>query len=344
MNGDRNRGRRAPGWATLPAAALLACAGAAEPRPAAQAWANEGRWPRGPRAVASTPEKQFEAGERQERLGAPRQAAEAFRLVAEEYPWAEGVRDQVGRPRLFSEEARLRAAENLTRSGDLGKAREQVEELERFYPLQTEGDRVFRTPKLLDLYGRVLTGLGRAYLEGRGEGGTYSLRSRLRKARLLFRKVLDTDPEGRWADDAYLGLGECEEALGCWRTARDHYQKLTEQFPESEQRPRAEGRIAHCLDRMEPRPAYSEAEVEEARRRILLQRQARPDADLAGLGEDVALLDIRQARKRFENGLFYAINGHYRAAEVYFEMVRERHPDTVWAEKAAEELEKLRRR
>jgi outer membrane protein assembly factor BamD (BamD/ComL family) len=68
------------------------------------------------------------------------------------------------------------------------------------------------------------------------------------------------------------------------------------------------------------------------------------DLDLAALEENERMLNSRMAEKRFEQARFYAINGHYRAAEVYYELIKSRYPETPWAKKAEEELLKVRQR
>ncbi|MGD0091883.1 MAG: tetratricopeptide repeat protein, partial [Planctomycetota bacterium] len=151
-----------------------------------------------------------------------------------------------------------------------------------------------------------------------------------------------------WADDAIMGLGECAEALGDYDEAIRRYKEMLEKFPRSELRAEVEGHIAACISRRKPLPEYTEADTDEARRRI---EQAKQDAkadnadlDLVALEENEKLLAERQARKRYEQALFYEKNGHFRAAEVYLELVKERFPDSVWAEKAKVALERLKRR
>jgi TolA-binding protein len=290
-------------------------------------WANNGRWPRGPVAVEVTPDKQVAKARRLQEIGDSRQAAEQYRRLADAYSESEQA-----------EEGLVHSARNYLAAGDFTKCREQLDELRRRYA----------NPTYLDAIGECEIALGRGYLEAKGEGGTYRLASRMRKANLIFKRQLDQDPQGRWADDALMGLGECAETLFDYDTAIKKYKELLEKYPRSELRAEAEGHIATCINKREPQPEYTESETEEAQRRI---RQAYDEAasedvdlDVAALQENEKILSERQARKRYEQALFYLKNQHFRAAEVYFELVKARWPDSAWSDKAKIELEKLKRR
>jgi len=290
-------------------------------------WVNEGRWPRGPEAVENTPEKQSAKAKRLQGIGDSKQAAEQYKRLGNVYSESD-----------LAEEGLVRSAKNYLAAGDFTKCREQLNELRRRYA----------SPSFLDEMGDVEIALGRGFLEGKGEGGTYRLKSRIRKATAIFQKQYDLDPQGRWADDALMGLGECAEAVQDYDGAIKKYKELLEKFPRSELRAEAEGHIAACINRREPQPEYTESDTAEALRRI---QQAKEDAqtdeadlDLVALEENEKLLAERQARKRYEQALFYEKNLHFRAAEVYLELVKERYPDSEWAEKAKAELDKLRRR
>ena len=49
-------------------------------------------------------------------------------------------------------------------------------------------------------------------------------------------------------------------------------------------------------------------------------------------------------KKRYDQAIFYKINGKYRAAEVYFELIIERYPKSKLVAKAKHELEDMKRR
>ncbi|MCY3020613.1 MAG: tetratricopeptide repeat protein [Planctomycetota bacterium] len=291
------------------------------------AWVNEGKWPRGPAAVEPTPEKQSAKAKRLQGIGDSRQAAEQFKRLGNVYSESD-----------LAEEGLVLSARNYLAAGDYTKCREQLTELRRRYA----------NPAFLDVIGEVEIALGRGFLEGKGEGGTYRLASRIRKATAIFQKQYDLDPQGRWADDALMGLGECAEALADYDTAIKKYKELLEKYPRSELRAEVESHIASCINKREPRPEYTESETDDVRRRIQQAKEEaeadNADLDMAALEENERILGERQARKRYEQAQFYIKNAHFRAAEVYFELIKERYPDSPWAEKAKRELEQLRRR
>jgi outer membrane protein assembly factor BamD (BamD/ComL family) len=290
-------------------------------------WVTEGRWSRGPLAVAPTPQKQVERARKLAEIGDSRQAADQYKRLANVFSESD-----------LAEEGLILSSKYYLAAGDFTAAREQLDELRRRYA----------NPSYLDAIGEVEIRLGRGFLEGKGEGGTYLLKSRIRKATAIFQRLLNSDPEGRWADDAMLGLGQCSETLFDYDAAIKYYKDLLEKYPRSELRATAESRIATCINKREPQPEYTESDTEEARRRI---QQARDEAlaedvdiDLVALEENEKVLADRQARKRYEQAQFYMKNAKYRAAEVYFELVKTRYPSSEWAKKSADELIKLRQR
>ena len=290
-------------------------------------WANEGKWPRGPQAVEPTPEKQEVKAKRLQGIGDSRQAADQFRRLADVYSES-----------TEAEEGLILSAKNYLAAGDFTHCREEINELRRRYA----------NPTFLDAIGEVEIALGRGFLEGKGEGGTYTLKSRLRKATAIFQRQLDSDPQGRWAADALFGLGQCAQVIHDYTLAIKNYKLLLEKYPRSELRAEAEGNIAICISRRDPTPEKTESDTEEAQRRIkqAFDEAASEDVDLdiEALKENETILKERQARKRYEQALFYEKNAHFHAAEVYLELVRDRFPDTPWAEKAKAELEKIRKR
>jgi tetratricopeptide (TPR) repeat protein len=207
--------------------------------------------------------------------------------------------------------------------------------------------RRYVNPSYLDAMGEVEIALGRGFLDGKGEGGTYMLASRIRKAKAIFQKQYDGDPQGRWADSALFGLGNCAEVLLDYAGAIKKYKELLDKYPRSQLRAEVESHIAMCIARHHPTPIYSESETEEARQRIALAKdeanQDNEDIDKAALDENEKMLVDRMAEKRFDQGMFYKKNNKYRAAEVYFELIKERYSKTKWAAKARAELEDMRK-
>ncbi len=128
-----------------------------------------------------------------------------------------------------------------------------------------------------------------------------------------------------------------------WKSRNDYdgaikkYKELLEKYPRSELRAEVESHIAFCINRRRPIPEYTESETDDARNRINIAREEagleNDDLDKAALDENEKMLIERMAQKRFDQAMFYKINGHYRAAEVYFEVQtgRKKFPKTKWA-------------
>ncbi|MFH0938858.1 MAG: tetratricopeptide repeat protein [Planctomycetota bacterium] len=291
-------------------------------------WVNEGHWPRSSTSVEITPEKQAAKAKRMQNIGDFKQAAEQYKRLANVY-------SESG----LEEEGLVLSARNYLAAGDYTKCRDQLNELRRRYA----------NPTYLDATGEVEIALARGYLEGKGEGGTYLFKSRIRKARAIFQRQLDQDPEGRWADNALFGLAQCDQAVREYDGAIKKYKDLLEKYPRSELRAETEGNIAICINKREPLPEYTgqdeELILKEIERAKLDASEGDDvDVDIGLLEEHQKVLTDRQARKRYEQALFYIKNRHFRAAEVYLELIKDRYPNSLWAEKSKVELEAIRKR
>lgn len=312
--------------AVVPVSQLAVCA-AESPDNDLAVWVNERKWARGPHATETTPEKQSQRAKKLEGIGDTRQAAEQFKRLADEFSESD-----------LAEEGLVLSARNFLKAGDFTRCREQLTELRRRYV----------NPTYLDAMGEVEIALGRGFLDAKGEGGTYRLASRIRKATAIFKKQYEGDPQGRWADDALFGLGNCAEALHGYDDAIKKYKELLEKYPRSELRAEVESHIAFCINRRHPTPEWSESETDDARARIAVAKEEagidKEDLDTIALEENEKLLIERMAEKRFSQAMFYKINNHFRAAEVYFELIKERYAKTKWAAKSKIELEEMRKR
>jgi tetratricopeptide (TPR) repeat protein len=285
-------------------------------------WVSEQQWSRGPNSVESTPSKQMEKAKHLETIGDVRQAADAYKRLADVYRES----DQ-------SEEALVYAAKNYLAAGNYTSSREMLKELRRR----------FVHPTYLDAMGQVETALARGFLEGKGEGGTYTLASRLRKARSIYNHILDEDSEGRWADRALLGLGQCYEAEANWDEAIKKYKQILEQYPNSDLRTEAEGRIGYCLRSREPIPNKDMSQEKDIQDRLAhALRSGDPTVDAVAVKANLDTLNERQSQRRYEMAQFYIKNGHKRGAEIYLESIRENNPSSPWAKKAEEQLKWLK--
>ncbi len=290
-------------------------------------WVNEQKWPRGPHAVEATAEKQSQKAKRLESIGDSMQAAEQYKRLGDEFSESD-----------LAEEGLVLSARNWLKAGNFTKCREQLTELRRRYV----------NPTYLDAIGEVEISLARGFLDGKGEGGTYQFASRIRKAIAIFKKEYDSDPQGRWADDALFGLGNCAEAVHDYDGAIKKYKEMLDKYPRSELRAEVESHIVFCINRRHPLPQYSESDSVEAQARLTLAREEAADGgddiDKIALEESDKLLIERMAEKRFEQAMFYKINRHYRAAEVYFEVIKEKYPKTKYGPKAKAELDDMKKR
>jgi TolA-binding protein len=290
-------------------------------------WVSDGRWPRGKESAMETPAAQLARAMDLEKAGSPGAAAVEYEKLIRIFPES-----------AEAEKAHLGAGRCRFLCGQFRAAEEQLAELRRR----------FAKTELLDAAAEIEVSIARGYLDGKGADGGLPLRTRTRRARAIFERILKDDAMSRWADDAMFGLGLCHKTLGRYDLAIEQFKEMLDRYPWSELKAEAEMQIAECVALENPSPDYEDSEERDIRTRLDATRNEAyakgRELDDAALRDAERILAERQAKKKYDQAVFYEGNGKWRAAEVCLEFLIARYPDTKWAEMARERLEVLRKR
>jgi outer membrane assembly lipoprotein YfiO len=174
--------------------------------------------------------------------------------------------------------------------------------------------------------------LGRALIEARGTVLVFSYSRFLDGVRVL-EKVIEHAPFGSWADDAVFAIAEAHRERGNFEEARDHYERLLKNYPDSALSRRAVIGRAACNYQLTEGAPYDSKPAEDAAKD--LDRLAR---SAAGGGPDVAdrrdALRDTLARGHYESALYYFRNQNVDAGLRYLETVLAKYPDTTYAARA----------
>lgn len=155
----------------------------------------------------------------------------------------------------------------------------------------------------------------------------------------VFEEAYNSEPWGEYADDSLFGIGESLKGRRKYAEAIERYQKLIDTFPDSPFVPRAKLAQATCYDlksRGWERDYLSMSRAAETLREI------KPDADVAEQAEAYReIIEDRLAHKHFDTAKFYSRRKKYVSSAVYLNKVIREFPNTVWAELAKVELERI---
>lgn len=150
----------------------------------------------------------------------------------------------------------------------------------------------------------------------------------LDKAIEIFQHVVDEAPYGEYAAHAQLRLGECYIKQRRFGEANRAFQKVVDDYPSSPFVEDAKFKIAFCARQLSLEASYDQSATVEAIDWFESFIASHPSSDLVPEAQE----SLRQLRLIKIQGLlqiahFYEIQGHPRAAALYYEEIVEGYPD-----------------
>lgn len=143
---------------------------------------------------------------------------------------------------------------------------------------------------------------------------------------------------GRGTDlgqDAQFYLAESYFNNRQYLIAASEYQRYTNFYPRSERRETADFKQALSYYNMSPRYNLDQTNTRQAIERFRLFNARYPDSELvAESSTKIEELRAKLSRKHYEAAQFYMRTNRFRAATVYHDLVIDRYPETVWAERS----------
>lgn len=151
----------------------------------------------------------------------------------------------------------------------------------------------------------------------------------------ILRKVYEHQPAGDLADDVVLRIADHYWSKRQWPEAEDYYDRYCREYPNGEAVQRAELNRAKCAIEKCRGPRYDTTVLQLAYDRLRQFQQKFPE-----MAEKEGVADLLvQIRSQQAEGLYEIAARHHRAnqplaAAFYAEKLRDKYPDTPWAEKA----------
>lgn len=158
---------------------------------------------------------------------------------------------------------------------------------------------------------------------------------RWRDAINAFETVLSIGRGTDIGQDAQYYLAESYYNSNQFLLAASEYERYSSSHPSSSRREHADFRAALSYYQMSPRYKVDQSNSLQAIERFRLFLARYPNSERAEEATDI-IEELRDklAQKTYESGRFYMRTDSFRAAAIYFDLVLDRYPETVWAEQA----------
>jgi len=161
---------------------------------------------------------------------------------------------------------------------------------------------------------------------------------RLQEGVKALERVIEHAPFGTLADRAVYAIGEAYFNDGDYEAARDHYDRLLKQYPNSELIIRARVRRATCNQKLVAGSPYDMRPVERAKADMDVLVKLSGNREVAAQAAEMGEL---LARGDYETGLFYFGRANIEGGVRYMKAVIVRYPETEYAARALRIMEFL---
>ena len=160
----------------------------------------------------------------------------------------------------------------------------------------------------------------------------------------IFRAVIDNAPYSKYADMAQYKIGLVLKNLGRLIESKEEFEKLINEYPQSQWLKAAKYQIALIDARIAPEPGYSQESTRDAVKGFEEFVEQYPEAELSkDAREKIRELKEKEAKNNFDIAKFYEKQKSFESAKIYYKCVFEDYPETFWAAKALEQYQILER-
>lgn len=165
------------------------------------------------------------------------------------------------------------------------------------------------------------------------------------KAIEIFSKVVENAPYGKYADIAQYKLGHCYMDLQDYINAALAFKKIIENYPKSPLVDDAKYQIAVCAAASTTGPEYNEEDTDKAIKEFRDFVKRYPDSEMEREARNfLGKLEDQKAQNQFNIAQFYERQGNRDSAIIYYEEILADYPQSVWAVRALERVQIIRKR
>ena len=158
----------------------------------------------------------------------------------------------------------------------------------------------------------------------------------------IFRNIVSKIPYSEYAPRAQYKVGTILVQLGRYEEAREAFQKVIDNYSDSEWAAPAKYQLALATSMASPGVDYDSTYLKEAAGRLDEFIKSYPEAKISRQAEEqLKILRNREAKKTFDTGQFYANQEKYESSIIYYKEVVNSYPDSDYYNLAVEEIEEL---
>lgn len=189
--------------------------------------------------------------------------------------------------------------------------------------------------------------IGIKLMEGRGERGVLARTFGSEETAVtdIFNAVIKNAPYGEFAAPSRYKIGLYLVENELYQEARDEFEKVMNDYPDSEWAKAAKYQIALADAKRSTKPAYDQKITQSAVEEFKDFVESYPDAELSGEAkEQIQRLREKEAQSRFQIAEFYEKQKKYEAAKIYYQTVADGFKNSAWAGRALKKVREMNQR
>ncbi len=161
----------------------------------------------------------------------------------------------------------------------------------------------------------------------------------------IYKKVVANAPYSKYAPISQFRIGELYKEIEFYQEARDAFQKVLENYPDSDMATQAKFQVAMCASIASGGSDYDQALAEQAIEEFDEFTRQNPDSELVkkALKEKKEIIEDR-AENYFNTARFYERIGKHKSASIYYQKILDEFPDASIAPEALNKLEASKKR
>ncbi len=158
----------------------------------------------------------------------------------------------------------------------------------------------------------------------------------------VFRQVIRNAPYGEFAAPSQYKIGLYLQGKQLYQEARDEFEKVLNDYPNTEWAKAAHYQIALSDARRSPAAQYDQKVTQIAVEEFKKFKENYPDAELSDKAQEkIGELREKEAENNFLIGRFYEKQKNFNAARIYYTSIAEKFSDTTWSRKALERIQEI---
>ncbi len=274
-------------------------------------------------AVKDTPKEQFDVAMEAYDAKEYKDASNEFNKLLKHYPRS-----------VEAPDAQFYIAKILEDQGNLFGAHKEYQKVVDRYPFSERSSEVVQ--RQYDIGGKLLDGeRNKGKIRDALTGTDYNVIE-------VFRAVIKNAPYGPLAAVSQYKIGLYLQEKQLYPEARDEFEKVINDYPNSEWVKPAQYQIAVSDSKRSTRAEYDQKVTQSAVEEFKEFVEIYPDAELSENAKaEIQKLRNKEAENNFVIAQFYEKQKQYQSAKLYYQIVVDEYPNSPWSSKSLNKIREL---